>query len=59
MIQILEIDNKWLYKVLAFMPILAMPILFINIGFGMFWFILAMGINAFYHEKGCEYSFGS
>ncbi|MGI6622348.1 MAG: DNA mismatch repair protein MutS [Clostridiaceae bacterium] len=47
----LEIDNKWLYKVLAFMPILAIPILFINIGFGMFWFILAMGINAFYHEK--------
>lgn len=47
----LEIDDKWLYKVLTVVPFLAIPILFFNIGFGMLWFILVIGVNAFYHEK--------
>lgn len=47
----LEIDDKRIYKVLTFVPFLALPFLFINIGFGLLWLILTMGINAFYHEK--------
>ncbi len=47
----LGIDDKWLYKVLTFVPFLAFPILFINIGAGMLWLVLSLGINAFYHEK--------
>lgn len=47
----LEIDKPWVYRLMTFVPLLAMPLLFINLGFGALWVILSLGVNALYHES--------
>ncbi len=47
----LKLKNQWVFKFLTFAPILALPLFFISIGYGVLWIILSLGINALYHES--------
>ena len=46
----LELNNQWLYKVLTFVPFLALPMALLNIGAAALWGIFSIGVNIVFHE---------
>ncbi len=46
----LELNNQWLYKVLTFVPFLALPMALLNIGVAALWGIFSIGANILFHE---------
>ena len=47
----LKLKNQWVFKLLTFSPILALPLFLFSIGYGVLWIIFSLGINALYHES--------
>ena len=47
----LKLRNQWMFKLLTFVPILALPLCLFGIGYGVLWIIFSLGINALYHES--------
>ncbi|MGI6083939.1 MAG: MutS-related protein [Acetivibrionales bacterium] len=45
----LKLDNQWVFKLLSFFPLLSLPLLFINPGYGVLWAVFGFGINALYY----------
>jgi len=49
--EFLEINNRWVYRILTFVPLLAVPVMFFSLEAGILLMIAAMGINVLYHVK--------
>ena len=47
----LKLRKQWMFKLLTFVPILALPLCLFGIGYGVLWIIFSLGINALYHES--------
>lgn len=46
----LEFKDKWLYKVLTFLPFVSVPLFFLSVGGGLIFAIVNLACNALYHE---------
>ncbi len=46
----LELRDKWMYKVLTFLPFLFLPFSLIHVGAGVIFAIVSLACNAIYHE---------
>lgn len=45
--------GNW-FRLLTFLPLLAIPVIFANVGFGMLLLILSIGFNVLYHERAIK-----
>ncbi|MCX7773602.1 MAG: hypothetical protein N2376_10880 [Clostridia bacterium] len=54
-IDFMDLKNKWLHKVLSFLPILFLPTLLIDLGLGVFLVGISIGANVLYHEKTAKH----
>lgn len=47
----LDLKDRFWYKILSFMPLMAALLLFVNVGVGFLLTALVIGMNALYHER--------